>query len=638
MRFVLLVIVTMFVIEPVQAQDNEPLDLPSIKTPAIIDGVLDEAQWQQALRVDLLYETEPNENTPAPQATQAYLYEDGNTLYVGIRAEDTEIEKLRAYLRDRDAAYDDDFVGIQIDTFNAEQRAYEFFVNPYGAQMDLLFDETTGNEDDSWDAIWSSAGKIDDAGYTVEMAIPLSNLRFVDGNEEKIWGFEVLRLHPRDQRRIYRNVIDDRNRNCTLCRMAKLKGFKDATLGNQLELNPIVTVAASESRRNGGLESNGTDYEPGMNVRWGITPEFTLDATINPDFSQVETDNAQLAVNQTFALFFEERRPFFQEGSNYFATDERVVYTRNVTDPDVGLKVTGRSGGHTIGTFAARDAITNIIIPGTFGSRFASIDQESDVFAARYRYDFTPDINVGAVATYRGAGDYSNVVAGVDGFFRWDDRHRIRAQFLTTDTDNSDLLQSDFGLVPEQSGDMVRVRYNYNSRDWFQYTNYSNYDENFRADLGFITQVNKEQWVVGGGRVFYSEDAWWSQIEIGGDWDITHDSDGRVLEREVEGRFEIEGPLQSEARLGFVIRDRLFDNILFDEEFYYFDIELSPRRGLLFESFVTVGDRIDFSNSRLGENLRIEPNVRYSINKHMQLALEHTYDRLKVSGLRDRVA
>ncbi len=614
-------------------------DLPTINESAVIDGVMSEPFWQKALVIDLVYETTPNENTPARQATRAYLYEDGENLFVAFRAEETNIDQLRAYLRDRDAGFDDDFVGIQLDTFNDEQRAYEFFVNPYGAQMDLLFDESTGNEDDSWDAIWSSAGVIDDKGYTVEMAIPFNNLRFEGGNNIKTWGFEVLRVHPRNERRIYRNVMDDRNRNCTLCRMAKLRGFKEATQGNQLELNPVLTVAASESRNDqGNLESNDTDYEPGLNLKWGITPEFTLDATLNPDFSQVESDEAQLSVNQTFALFFDEKRPFFLEGADYFTTGERVVYTRNVTDPDFGLKITGRSGNHTIGTFAAQDALTNIILPGTFGSDFASLDEKSEVFASRYRYDFNPDLNVGAIATYRSAGDYSNLVGGVDGYFRWRDRHRFRAQFITTDTDNSDVLQNDFGLAPSQSGTGYRVRYNFDSRNWFQYLSYSEFDKDFRADLGFITQVNTDKAVVGGGRIFYSEDSWWNRIEIGGDWDITHDGDGRLLEKELEGRIEVNGPLQSYANLNIVKRDRLFDNVLFDEQFYNVYANFQPIRGLLLENRISFGDRIDFSNTRLGDNLRIEPGIHYSINKHIQLFVHHTYDRLKVSGLRDRTA
>ena len=187
-----------------------------------------------------------------------------------------------------------------------------FFVNPYGAQMDLLFDESTGNEDDSWDAIWYSEATIDENGYSVEMRIPFSNLRFKSSDQIKTWGMEAIRVHPRDQRRVYSNNKRDRNRNCTLCQIDKVQGFKDAKQGNQFELNPVLTIGKGETRNAlGEFESNGTNYEPGLNVRWGITPSLTLDATINPDFSQVESDSAQLSVNETFALFFDEKKTFF---------------------------------------------------------------------------------------------------------------------------------------------------------------------------------------------------------------------------------------------------------------------------------------------------------------------------------------
>jgi len=156
-------------------------NLPSLNQKANIDGVLDEPQWQQALQIELIYEKNPSENIPASQKTTAYIYEDGKNLYIGFIAEDTEISKLRAYLRDRDASFNDDFVGVQLDTFNDEQRAYEFFVNPYGSQMDLLYDETEREGDPSWDGIWDSAASINQNSYIVEMQIPYSSLRFESG-------------------------------------------------------------------------------------------------------------------------------------------------------------------------------------------------------------------------------------------------------------------------------------------------------------------------------------------------------------------------------------------------------------------------------------------------------------------------
>jgi len=186
--------------------------------------------------------------------------------------------------------------------------------------------------------------------------------------------------------------------------------------------------------------------------------------------------------------------------------------------------------------------------------------------------------------------------------------------------------------------DTIVLSYNYNSRNWFQYTRYSDTDEDFRADLGFITQVNTEKYVFGGGRNWFSETAWWNRIEVGGDWDISHDQEGRLLERELEGRVVINGPWQSTIAVGRVIRARLFDDILFDEEFFFGRLQATPRRGLELQMRYGFGDRIDFDNSRLGENVRLSPRINYSLNRHTQIALRHNYDRIKVDGLRERVA
>jgi len=615
-------------------------EIPSIQKVVVIDGFMNEPHWQDALKIDLKYETSPDENTQAKQKTTAYVYENGVNLYIAFRAEDTNADQIRAFVRDRDSAFQDDFVGVQFDTFNDEQRAYEFFVNARGSQMDLLFDESTGNEDDSWDAIWDTNASIDKEGYTVEMEIPFSNLRFASGDQIKTWSMEFLRIHPRNQRRIYRNSPRDRNRNCAICQFHKFNGFANARQGNQLELNPVLTIGKSESRSDetGQLESNGTDYEPGLNIRWGITPQATLDATINPDFSQVESDSAQLSVNQTFALFFNEKRPFFQEGSDYFNTDLRAIYTRNVTDPAYGAKLTGRQGNHTLGTFVARDEVTNIILPGTFGSDFTSLDEESNVLAARYRYDISPDLNIGALTTYRDADDYKNTVLGVDAFYRWNNKHRIRFQYLASDTDNSIAMQDDFDLAANQSGDAYRLRYNYNTRNTFIYSNYRNFDKDFRADLGFITQVNNDQYVFGGGKVFYSEDNWWNRIQVNGDWDITHDNEGRLLEKELEGRIEINGPLQSVINTGYVTRDRLFDDTLFAERFNFLFFRLSPKGGLTLGSEIFTGKTIDFSESKLADNFRVESFVNYDFNEHLSINVNHTYSNLESNEGRDLVA
>ena len=162
-----------------------------------IDGVMDEAAWQHAVRINLDIETHPGENIPALVETVAYIIEDGERIYVAFDARDPEPSEIRAYLQDRDSAWNDDFVGIVLDTYNDERRAFEFFSNPLGIQMDLTNDDVNQREDSSWDAIWDSAGTITANGYIVEMEIPLSQLRFPNNTEKQTWGFDVLRFYPR---------------------------------------------------------------------------------------------------------------------------------------------------------------------------------------------------------------------------------------------------------------------------------------------------------------------------------------------------------------------------------------------------------------------------------------------------------
>ncbi|VAW44901.1 hypothetical protein MNBD_GAMMA02-371, partial [hydrothermal vent metagenome] len=406
--------------EPIK---NVPLVAESFK----IDGVMDEAAWQQALIIPLLYETSPAENIPAKVKTEVYFIDTGKTLVIGFKADDPEPEKIRAFLRDRDSAYDDDFVGVLLDTYNDERRGLEFFVNPLGVQMDLI--QSGNNEDDSWDAIWDSAGQITDFGFVVEMEIPYNELQMPDTVGEKTWGLFALRVQPRDDRRLYRNVILDRSNDCNLCQTEKIKGFNNANRGMDLEITPTLTGLASKNRdpEDADYGPTDTDFQAGVDVNWGINSNLTLNATINPDFSQVESDSAQLNVNQNFALFFPERRSFFLENSDYFESNMRLVNTRNIADPDYGVRLVGKNDDNAYGFFYANDTITNILIPGTLGSNFTTLEDESNNLVGRYRRDFGEYASTfGATITNREGGDYSNSLLSADINYRINSTNQIR--------------------------------------------------------------------------------------------------------------------------------------------------------------------------------------------------------------------
>jgi len=394
-------------------------------TPIHVDGVLDEPSWNDATVIPLNYEYRPGDNIPAVVATDVMITFDHNYLYVAFRAEDPEPGKIRAHLMDRDQIdtfIQDDHVVLMIDTFNDERRGFQFRVNPLGVQADAIFSETNGIEDFSWDLIWDSAGRITDFGYVIEIGISLKQLRFPRTDDAQTWGFDLARSYPRNVRHRFAAVPKDRNSTCALCQVVKLTGFSGLEPGRNIELDPTLTATRTDSLEepdDTGLTEGDTDVEFGITGSWGITPNITLSATINPDFSQVEADVAQLEVNERFALFYPERRPFFLEGVDLFSTPVQAVFTRTVVDPSWGLKLTGKEGRHNLGLFITSDDVNQILVPSNQGTDFATLEGTVESAVVRYRFDVGAASTLGALFTSREGDDYHNRVAGVDGFFRF---------------------------------------------------------------------------------------------------------------------------------------------------------------------------------------------------------------------------
>ena len=318
-------------------------------------------------------EWQPGDNIPAPVQTQCLVTYDARNLYVAFRALDPKPGDIRAHFMDRDdtdTLIQDDHVGLMIDTFNDERRAFQFRVNPLGVQADAIFSEQDGVEDFSWDMIWASVGRITDEGYIVEIALPLKQLRFPAGSGVQTWGFEAFRSWPRNVRHRITSQRRDRNKGCILCEENKITGLEGLAQGRNAELDPTATFSRTDelaSPADSSLTSGDPKAEFGLTGRWNVTSSMTLNGTVNPDFSQVEADVAQLDVNQRFALYYPEKRPFFLEGIDYFTTPIQAVFTRTVADPYFGAKLTGKQGGNAMGLFVTRDRINNLLIPSNAG-------------------------------------------------------------------------------------------------------------------------------------------------------------------------------------------------------------------------------------------------------------------------------
>ena len=661
-------------IDPTFAQQNisktdtsnefTTLGIPNIAGEIKVDGVLDDIHWQQAKQLELNYVTRPFENTQPPVTTQVKIFENGDTLYVAFIAQDPKVENLSAYYRDRDGIWSDDLVGIKLDTFNDSRLAYQFFVNPLGIQADAIQNEMTGSESDSWDGIWQSAGKIVAAGYQVEMAIPLRILNFKEGSDKKVWGAELLRFYPREDRLRISNTPLDRNNSCNLCQMGSISGFKQAKQGQNLALVPTLVLGKGQSREpEESLEWNDSDNQAiSLDVKWGITPEISLQATLNPDFSQVEADVAQLSINDTFALFFDEKRTFFLENSDYFSSNYNLVYTRNVAAPDYGAKVTGRMDQHTFGFFVANDESTTFLVPGNLGSSVASFEQESLNLALRYRYDVSEQLSVGWTSTLRDAEGYYNYVNAIDAKYQLTDNDTFRAQILRSDTQypldlykefcDDDCEQDDnysetalrLKKTEAFSGRAYRISYDHEERNWNVSIHQNSHGSGIRTDLGFGSLADRQKSAVRGGYNWYSENTWWNKIRLSGDWDISHNDNNELIEKEAEVSLSMNGQLQSFFKINLLKRDKVGlrddpsklsisnNSTLFTEQQSSFYFEMRPSRSWYISTFARYGDHIDYDNNRLGKQWFVRPTIHWSIGKSLQFKLRHTYQNLDVDN------
>ena len=319
--------------------------LPSVEIR--IDGRLDDPDWSRGALLSGFTQYDPVEGIPGSQKTEVRVIVADDAVFFGVRASDDEEGGIRATLTPRDEfGGSDDFVRFVLDTFNDQRRAFVFQVNPLGVQGDGLWIEgrVGRGEPIDWnpDFLWESAGKVDSDGYSIEVKVPLKSLRFPEIPSQD-WGLQVSRRIQRSgQSQSWAPLTDEvANR---LSQSGSLRGLSGLRSGRTLEINPVLTGTRLGVRdaTAGSFDHGSATGDFGLNASYGLTSNLTLDATYNPDFSQVEADAGQIAVNERFALFFPEKRPFFLEGTDVFTMPRRLVYTRSIGNPVGAAKLSGR--------------------------------------------------------------------------------------------------------------------------------------------------------------------------------------------------------------------------------------------------------------------------------------------------------
>jgi hypothetical protein len=610
---------------------SSAIPIPSTDLTITIDGLIDEEAWESARLFDLEYETEPGENTPAPVRTEALVIFDKYKLYVAFRCYDPEPSKIRAHYSDRDSNNDDDDVLVELDTFNDERRSIILESNPFGVQTDWKY--SASGYDRTWDTIYETKGRITEWGWVVEFSIPFSSLQFQRKEGVQTWGLLLSREYPREVRRDLRIIPLDRNNNCRLCQYTKIEGFAGVSPGKNMEINPTVTAVRTSERVDfpeGDFEPTNEDLEVGLTARLGVTPNLYFTGTVNPDFSQVEADSLQLDINQPFALFYPEKRPFFTEGADIFETLLNAVYTRTMRDPQWGLKLTGKEGANAIGAYVVRDGVTNLIFPGNQGSSSSSLVMNNTSSVLRFNRDTWNNSTVGVLLTDREGEDYFNRLFSFDGNIRLSRRDTVQIQAMRSSTRYPDSIVTDYSQPPGEFADTaLSFEYDHVTRNEGWWVDYEKIGDDFRADLGFMPRVGYGN-VEGGWsyRWIAEPGIWWSNVRVSNDYHYFWDSAGDLLYRSANFQFSYLGKLQSRAVLNGVMSREFYNGQVFDNTEVNLFSGFNPVGNLFVHLNTRYGNRIDYANTRPGNRIQIEPRIRGSIGKHLSFNLEHVFERM----------
>jgi len=456
--------------------DSHLVTLPRLEAEAIVDGRLDEPAWAQAALLGDFRQYQPVDGRPAEERTEVRVWYAPDAIWFGIVAHDRQPGSVRATNADRDNIGSDDNVTIYLDTFDDRRRAFFFGVNPLGVQDDGVRSEggftpgslTGGNIDRSPDYIYQSKGRLTDSGYVVEVRIPFKSLRYPGGDAMR-WGVNVVRV---TQRTGYTDTWTDvRRANASfLAQAGSVTGLRDLRRGLVSEIQPFVTASANGSRDPGGsFDREAIDPSAGVNVRFGLT-NLALDGTINPDFSQIEADEGVVTVNERFALFFNERRPFFLEGIELFSTPNRLVYTRRIVDPIAGAKLTGKFGRFGIAHLTAGDDAST---PGGSGS-------DALFNITRIRTDLGTNSLAGLTYTDRIQGDaYNRVIAG-DARIVFGKLYYVQGQLGRSWTRDG---------IGTRAGEVWQAEFDRTGRGWGFNYRLEGFGDDFESQSGFVPRV-----------------------------------------------------------------------------------------------------------------------------------------------------
>ena len=559
---------------------SRELEIPRIGAAAAPDSPLAGAS-AGAGELTEFRQFDPRDGEPCSRATSARVEYDDDNLYVTFTCLD-EPGAIRAHLTRRDDISGDDQVSLYLDTFGDGQRAYVFACNPLGVQLDGIVAEGQ-DEDDRFDALWAAEGRLTATGFTVRMSIPFRSLRFSD-DRVQTWRVALGRTIARFNEQSFWPFITGRL-NGFVPQFATARGLYGISPGRNVQ---IIPYGISTRARFLDTESASPGFQSRDELRGGLDSKlvlrdaYTVDAALNPDFSQVESDEPQVTINQRFEVFYPERRPFFLENAGFFQTPLTLFFSRRIADPGWGLRLTGKSGRWVVGTVAADDRAPGRALPA--GDPRAGERAWNGVLSLRR--EFGRESGAGLLATSRDFAGGLNRVLSLDTRLKLSPNWVFAGQATRSWTgllDGSRLAGSGFVAEFSRSGRHVEDE-----------TRYTDLDPGFRSTLGFVKRVGirkleqelKYRWRPKRGPI----------VKFGPtlSGSSTTDHAGRPQDRSVGLEFKVEGPGHTELKLGRTAKIERFAGSDFHKVENQVELTSAWIPWLSYDAIYTVGTEINF--------------------------------------------
>jgi len=581
------------------------LNIAKFTDPVKIDGILDDLSWKHATKIRNFYGFQPVDGKPATETTAVLIGCSETSFYAAFICFDPNPKNIRSSITQRDDIFNDDFVVLYLDTFNDNKSAYQFAINPHGIQADGFYIEAVG-EDFNPDFIFYSEGRKFTSGYIVEIEIPFKSLRFPD-EIEQTWGIAILRrINHLDKDVIWPQV--SRNLSTFIPQFGKIKGLFNISGGNNIELLPEFTASRQDNLVGDNFKEGPIDIDAGLNFKYGLTSSLTLDLTYNPDFSQIEADADKIDVNRRFPLKYDEKRPFFLEGTNIFNTPIEAVHTRQIVDPMVGFKTTGQVGDYSIGVLGGIDeyygskdyleeeSYYKSLYDTTFNaSEFIDKYQNDQSYHSIVRlqkniWDYS---NIGILATDKEFGDLYSRTFGVDGRFIFSNEYIFTFQALHSQSKN-------FFETKQKEDPAFYVELFRRTRSFSFQLFYNDIYPNFEAENGFLERTDFRKF---GTYIWYdiqSESSFFRLIRPSFYAYQMHNHENMQIEQFLAPSLTIQTKGQTELTFSLYRNMEEYVGFNFNKNQYYFKLSNKTFSWLFIDVDAIFGDGIYYSSVYYG--------------------------------------